>query len=125
MTHAQGAIRDTIEDYLRRLGGPATLKQISQGVINKIGKTSSSSIRSSLNLHVGSSVKQVKLLTKEATGLSRRTTQSSNQKKSRPKAALQTEHTIQSSETKCRTISLATIGHEANPGEAEDHHRPS
>jgi DNA modification methylase len=59
MTHAPGAIRDTIVDYLRTLGSPATLAQISQGVINKIGDTSASSIRSSLNLHVGKSIERV------------------------------------------------------------------
>jgi DNA modification methylase len=59
MTHPPGAIRDSIEDYLRTLGSPATLAQISQGVINKIGETSSSSIRSSLNLHVGTTVERV------------------------------------------------------------------
>jgi DNA modification methylase len=60
MPHPPGTIRDSIEDYLRTVGGPATLAQISQGVINKIGKTSASSIRSSLNLHVGTSVERVK-----------------------------------------------------------------
>jgi site-specific DNA-methyltransferase (adenine-specific) len=59
MTHVPGAIRDTIEDYLRTLGGPATLAQISQGVITQIGDTSASSIRSSLNLNVGKSVERV------------------------------------------------------------------
>src|ERR1700681_2487299 len=59
MTHPPGAIRDSIEDYLRTVGGPATLAQISQGVINKIGDTPTSSIRSSLNLHVGASVERV------------------------------------------------------------------
>src|ERR1700738_3278799 len=59
MTHPPGTIRDSIEDYLRTLGGPATLAQISRGVINKIGDTPTSSIRSSLNLHVGTSVERV------------------------------------------------------------------
>jgi DNA modification methylase len=59
MSHAPGALRDTIEDYLRTLGGPATLTQISQGVVNKLGETPTSSIRSSLNLHVGKSVERI------------------------------------------------------------------
>jgi len=59
MTHPPGTIRDSIEDYLRTLGGPATLALISQGVINKIGDTPTSSIRSSLNLRVGTSVERV------------------------------------------------------------------
>lgn len=59
MTHPPGSIRDSIEDYLRTVGGSATLAQISQGVINKIGDTPTSSIRSSLNLHVGASVERV------------------------------------------------------------------
>ena len=59
MPHPPGAIRDSIEDYLRTVGAPATLAQISQGVINKIGDTPTSSIRSSLNLHVGASVERV------------------------------------------------------------------
>jgi site-specific DNA-methyltransferase (adenine-specific) len=59
MTHAPGAIRDSIEDYLRTLGSPATLAQISQGVINQIGYAPTSSIRSSLNLHVGTTVERV------------------------------------------------------------------
>jgi DNA modification methylase len=59
VTHPPGAIRDSIEDYLRTVGGPATLAQISQGVVNKIGETPTSSIRSSLNLHVGISVERV------------------------------------------------------------------
>src|SRR4051794_6933640 len=59
MTHAPGAIRDTIVDYLRTIGGPATLAQISQGVVNKIGRTSASSIRSSLNLHVGDTLERI------------------------------------------------------------------
>lgn len=59
MTHQPGAIRDTILDYLRTIGGPATLAQISQGVINQIGETSASSIRSSLNLHVGTTIERI------------------------------------------------------------------
>lgn len=59
MTHQPGAIRDSILDYLRTIGGAATLAQISQGVVNQIGDTSSSSIRSSLNLHVGSTIERV------------------------------------------------------------------
>jgi site-specific DNA-methyltransferase (adenine-specific) len=59
MTHQPGAIRDSIIDYLRTIGGTATLAQISQGVVNQIGNTSASSIRSSLNLHVGSTIERV------------------------------------------------------------------
>ena len=59
MTHQPGAIRDSIIGYLQTVGGPATLAQISQGVINQIGETSASSIRSSLNLHVGSTIERV------------------------------------------------------------------
>lgn len=59
MTHPPGAIRDCIEDYLRTVGDSATLAQISQGVFNKIGDTPTSSIRSSLNLHVGTTIERV------------------------------------------------------------------
>lgn len=59
MSHQPGIIRDSIVDYLRAIGGAATLAQISQGVINKIGQTSASSIRSSLNLHVGTTIERV------------------------------------------------------------------
>lgn len=46
-------------DYLRTIGSPATLAQISRGVVNQIGETSASSIRSSLNLHVGTTIERV------------------------------------------------------------------
>ena len=59
MTRPPGIIRDSIEDYLRTVGSPATLAQISQGVINQIGPTPTSSVRSSLDLHVGSTVERV------------------------------------------------------------------
>src|SRR5437899_237603 len=59
MTHQPGAIRDSIVDYLRTIGSAATLEEISQGVTNMIGQTSPSSIRSSLNLHVGTTIERI------------------------------------------------------------------
>lgn len=73
MTHQPGAIRDSIVDYLRMIDGPATLAQISQAVTNAIGRTSASSIRSSLNLRVGTTIERINRGQYQLKGLDGRT----------------------------------------------------
>src|SRR4051794_28194954 len=52
MSKAPGSIRDSICDYLRAIGGEASLAEISHAVIAQMGTTSPSSVRSYLNLNV-------------------------------------------------------------------------
>lgn len=52
MTRAPGSIRDSICDYLQTIGGEATIAEISRAVTAQMGSTSSSSVRSYLNLNV-------------------------------------------------------------------------
>lgn len=53
MAKAPGSIRDSICSYLQTIGGEASLDEISRAVIAQMGATSSSSVRSYLNLNVG------------------------------------------------------------------------
>lgn len=53
MGKAPGTIRDAIVDYLQTIGGEAFLYDISRAVDAQIGATPTSSIRSYLNLNVG------------------------------------------------------------------------
>jgi DNA modification methylase len=52
---APGSIRDSIYDYLRAIGGEASIDEISRAVVAQMGATSPSSIRSYLNNNVGKS----------------------------------------------------------------------
>jgi len=52
MARAPGSIRDAILAYLNDIGGEASLPDIRQAVVGKIGNVSPSSVRSYLNLNV-------------------------------------------------------------------------
>lgn len=52
MARAPGSIRDAIVSYLSQLDCDASLKQIRESVSAKLGETSSSTVRSYLNLNV-------------------------------------------------------------------------
>jgi site-specific DNA-methyltransferase (adenine-specific) len=52
MSKAPGSIRDSICDYLRAIGGEASLVEISHAVTAQMGTTSPSWVRSYLNLNV-------------------------------------------------------------------------
>lgn len=54
MTAAPGKIRDAIIGYIETVGDDASLKQISEAVALQLGEVPQSSIRSYLNLNVGS-----------------------------------------------------------------------
>lgn len=54
MTAAPGTIRDAIIGYMEVVAGDASLKQISEAVVGQLGDVPQSSIRSYLNLNIGS-----------------------------------------------------------------------